>query len=180
MANVTIDIDQLTASLKAATRSSLPWTVLQATSYTLNEPTPPPITAYTLPSIMASASFVPASEYLWTYKDTRQVIIEYVVQRSTSWRTGRIRIFHDINLDYLASLNETKPQPLPSPFTAHTLYVSNTLDLDIGDCGVTIFAAHDTRLESEERFGITFQITNASPIVFPKIAATYVSVIPAR
>lgn len=183
MANmITVDMDVLTASLKAASAAYLPWTTLQATSYTLNEPVKPPIDIYTTPAVMASQSFVPATEYMWRYKDTRQVIIEYIVQRgSSNWQTGRIRIFHDMDLTTAYSMDETKPQPLPDIFIPHSLYVSNTVDVSVGDCGVNIFAAHDSRSDnSEERFGITFQITNALPSVFPRMAATYVSVIPVR
>lgn len=183
MANVTIDIDVLTKSLKAATRNSLPWTSLDYTNYTLDEPTRPPINIHEVPQVMLTPAFVPSAEYFWNYADTRQVILEYIIQRDTSWRTGKLRIFHNMDLDSLQSFDETiigsDRIDEPQPFKPHSLYVNNIIDLEIGDCGVIISAAHDSSTSrSEERFGITFQITGVLPAIFPKIAAAYISIIP--
>lgn len=180
MANVTIDIDVLTESLRKASIGALPWVKLQAVKNTLHEPTPPSYLTNASPVVMVDPVLIPDPAYIWTYKNTRQVVLEYVLQRNTDWQTGRIRLFHTMPIDYLNSLDEPTPPPIPSPYTAHQLYFSHTIDLTVGNsCGVTLSALHDPSSTGvEERFGIGFQITSASPSQFPLFAASYVSVIP--
>jgi hypothetical protein len=179
MATVTIDVDALTDSLRKATQAVLPWVKLQVVDYGLNEPTPPPLTVNSSPVVMTEPALVPHVSYQWTYKDTRQVVIDYVLQRGTDWQSGRIKIFHDMDIDYLASLNEPTPPPIPTPYTAHHLYFSHTIDLVVGsDIGVTLCALHVPASEAEEKFGLGFQITSATPSKFPLVGGSYVSVIP--
>jgi len=179
MASAMIDVDALEATLRKATQASLPWVSLNSSNYTLDEPSPPPITVHATPWVMAAPDFVPDVAYKWRYRDTRQVVIDYIIQRTTSWVSGRIKIFHDMPISYLESLDEPVPPPIPYPFTPHNLYFSNTVDLEVGTgIGMTLCALHDPSQDGNERFGLGFQITSASPSSFPLIGASYISVIP--
>jgi len=180
MADVTIDVAVLEETLRKATQAALPWVTLQVVNHNINEPTPPPTTINNIPVVMTTPSLVPDIHYMWNYKDTRQVVIDYVIQRDTSWVAGKVKIFHDMPISYLSTLDEPTPPPLPSPFTAHHLYFSNTIDITVGsDVGVVLCALHDPSREgTDERFGLGFQITNATPSIFPIIGGSYVSVIP--
>lgn len=180
MSTITVDVTELETILRNAASVSLPWVTLIEADYNLNEPTPPPVTINTIPTVMLEPAFVPSTSYRWRYKDTRQVVLDYVLQRDTNWQTGRVKIFHDIPVDTITSLNEPIPPPLPSPFTAHHLYFTHTIDQLVGsDCGVTLHALHDPSREGvDEMFGLGFQITNALPSQLPRIGASCVSIIP--
>ena len=181
MAYVTVDVDVLQQTIRNAANTTLPWVTLKDTDYTLNEPTPPPIPSSTVPSVMATSVLVPDLTYRWPYKDTRQVVIDYVLQRDDRWQTGRIKLFHDMVLSY-SSVDEPVPPPIPSPFIPHQLYFSHTIELVVGlSCGVTLCVLHDSsRVGVDGQFGLGFQITDASPAVFPLIGASFVSVIPMK
>jgi hypothetical protein len=180
MPDVTIDVAVLEQTLRNASNTTLPWVTLVDTDYTLNEPTPPPTSI--VPTVMATPIFVPNLTYRWPYKDTRQVVIDYVLQRDDRWQTGRIKLFHDMVIASLTVVDEPIPPPIPSPFIPHQLYFSHTIDLVVGlPCGVSLCVLHDSSREGvDEQFGLGFQITDASPAVFPLIGASFVSVIPVK
>jgi len=179
MADITINIDALTESLRKSALGALPWVKLQTISTNLDEITPPSYLNNNFPTVMLDPLLIPNSSYVWTYKGTRQLVLDYMVQRGTTWETGKIKIFHTAPATALTQADELTPPAIPFDVKYPPFFIQTVENVIGGGCGVVFTALYDPSSTSvEQRFGLGYRIISATNPEFPMFAASYVSVIP--
>jgi hypothetical protein len=175
MTTITIDVEQFTKALADTTNKTLGWVWLQPTTASTSELIPPSYTP-TLPSVMASFVLVPLSNYRFEYTAVRYAKFSYLLERNGSYEAGDLTVIHDMPIS-AAQGNESTPPAVPAPFTPPTITTEQVVTIgSVGSLGVTFSFMHDSSTSgSTAKFGLGFKITSATPAVYPRLVAAYIT-----
>lgn len=118
----------------------------------------------TIPStvtVMGSAKLVASKKYRFSYNYFRFLRFGYILERNGKYEHGDF---------FITSKAVYKESVDPNNYTIPSIFFGQTTMYSEGSLGVTLGAMTDPdSLKSEPGFGITYQITNASPNVFPTL-----------
>jgi len=172
---ITLDVEQFTKALADTTNKTLGWVWLQPTATPISELTPPSYTPIP-PSVMASFALVPLSTYRFEYTSVRYAKLSYLLERNGSYEAGDLTVIHNMPISTTQG-NESTPPSIPAPFTPPTITTGQAVTLgSVGSLGVTFSFMHDSSTSgSTAKFGLGFKITNATPAIYPRLVAAYIT-----
>jgi len=178
MTTITIDVTQFTEALTAATNRTLKWVWLQPTAAPSDELIPPTYVP-TPPAVMPSFALIASTSYRFDYTAVRYARFCYLLERNGSYESGELSVIHNL-VATTAPSSENTPPPVPAPFVPPTISTYQTVSIgSVGSLGVIFSFIHDASTSgATAQFGLAYQITNASPSVYPKLNLSYVTALP--
>lgn len=171
MSTVTLDLKLFSESLNR----SLGWVWLQPDGGSENEVSPPSYTPEP-PSVMPSFALVPSAKYRINYS-VRYARFAYLLERDGSYEAGELIAFHDLSVIDSSIGDELTPPPEPSPFVPPIITTEQIVTTgSVGSLGVEFSFLHDDETEGTDAcFRLGFKITDASPVVYPRLNLAYVT-----
>ena len=169
MTSLTIDVDQLAATLARSVNQDLGY--VQLIPGLLAGQTIDPSTLPTVPAIMAQPLLIPGVRYRFPYQTTRYLRLTYLAGRAGLYESG--------TLDIISNAGPWAGES--SGFTAPTLTcVQSYFQRTGGALGLSFFVATDVSTLGSDtpNFGITYQITATSPAVFPTVRMSITTALP--